>query len=158
MIKQYTVVTLSKNRSRPVTIVQFQTKVGASVDRSTGLGRPVDRSRSTEMNFPNRTINSVRILVPTFYKAFSPLYLIRQLISEQYMVELTSPPGRYTLTSYLADLVNTLILLWYTPDNNTNPSWFSPILTWKVLLPPFIYEHYDLTLFPLCNTTLTWLW
>ena len=148
MIKQYTVVTLSTNRSRPVTIVQFQTKVGA----------PVDRSRSTEMNCPDRTLNSVRILVPTSYKASSPLYLIRQLISEQYMVELTSPPGRYTLTSYLADFVNTLILLWYTLDNNTNPSWFSPILTWKVLLPPFIYEHYDLTLFPLCNTTLTWLW
>ena len=40
IIKQYTVVTLSTNRSRPVTIVQFQTKVGAPVDRSTGLGRP----------------------------------------------------------------------------------------------------------------------
>ena len=38
--KQYTVVTLSTNRSRPVTIVQFQTKVGAPGDRSTGLGRP----------------------------------------------------------------------------------------------------------------------
>ena len=25
------------------------------------------------------------------------------------MVELTSPPGQYTLTSYLADFVNTLI-------------------------------------------------
>ena len=32
--KQYTVVTLSTNRSQPVTIVQFQTKVGAPVDRS----------------------------------------------------------------------------------------------------------------------------
>ena len=33
IIKQYTVVTLSTNRSQPVTIVQFQTKVGAPVDR-----------------------------------------------------------------------------------------------------------------------------
>ena len=46
IIKQYTVVTLSTNRSRPTTIeqihtfVQFQTKVGAPVDQSTGLGRP----------------------------------------------------------------------------------------------------------------------
>ena len=40
IIKQYTVVTLSTNRSRPVTIAQFQTKVGAPVDRWTGLGRP----------------------------------------------------------------------------------------------------------------------
>ena len=63
MIKQYTVVTLSTNRSRPVTIVQFQTKVEASVDWS----------RSTEMNFLNRTLKSVRILVPTFYKAFKPV-------------------------------------------------------------------------------------
>ena len=29
------------------------------------------------------------------------------------MVELTSPPGLYTLTSYLADFVNTLILTVY---------------------------------------------
>ena len=40
IIKQYTVLTLSTNRSRPVTIVQFQTKVGVPVDRWTGLGRP----------------------------------------------------------------------------------------------------------------------
>ena len=34
MNKHYTVVTLSTNRSRPVTIEQFHTKVGAPVDRS----------------------------------------------------------------------------------------------------------------------------
>ena len=38
------------------------------------------------MSCPNRTLNSVRILVPTFYRASSPLYLTLQLISEQYMV------------------------------------------------------------------------
>ena len=32
------------------------------------------------MNCPDRTLNSVRILVPTFYKDSSPLYLMRQLI------------------------------------------------------------------------------
>ena len=85
-------MTHSTNRSRPVTIEQFHTKVGAPVDR---------------------TLNSVRILVP----ASSPLYLTLQLILEQLMVELHSPPGRYTLILYLADYVNTLILLLYTLDN-----------------------------------------
>ena len=46
-----------------------------------------------------------------FRRASSPLSLTLQLILEQYMVELHSPPGRYTLIWYLADYVNTLILL-----------------------------------------------
>ena len=73
------------------------------------------------------------------------------------MVELHSPPGRYTLIWYLAEYVNTLILLWLILDNNTNPFWFSHIYTWKVLLPHFIHYHHDPTLSSLCNKTFTWL-
>ena len=58
-------MTHSTNRSRPVTIEQFYTKVGASVDR---------------------TLNSVRILVLTFYKASSPLYLIVRAVRAAYIV------------------------------------------------------------------------
>ena len=39
--------------------------------------------------------------------ASSPLTIIPQLISEQYMVELHSLPGRYTMFRHLADYVNT---------------------------------------------------
>ena len=91
MIKQDTVVTSSTNRSRPVNIEQIYTKVG-------GAGRPV-------------SVDQVELPQP--YSQFSPDsssdFLTLQLISEQYMVELHSPPGRYTLTSYLADYVNTII-------------------------------------------------
>ena len=61
--------------------------------------------------------------------ASSPLTIILQLISEQYMVELHSLPGRYTIFWYLADYVNTLSPIWFTLDNNTNPSGFSHIYT-----------------------------
>ena len=54
---------------------------------------------------------SVRIVVPTFRRTSSPLSLTLQLILEQYLVELHSPPGRYTLLWYIAEYVNTLILL-----------------------------------------------
>ena len=74
------------------------------------------------------------------------------------MVELHSPPGRYTLIIwYLAEYVNTLILLWFILEYNTNPFWFSHIYTWKVLLPHFIHYHHDPTLSSLCNKTFTWL-
>ena len=73
------------------------------------------------------------------------------------MVELHSPPGRYSLILYLADYVNTLNLLWFILDNNTNPSGFSHIYTWNVLLSPFIHYHHDPTLSSLCNKTFTWL-
>ena len=56
--------------------------------------------------------------------ASSTLTLILQLISEQYMVELHSSPGRDTIFRYLADYANTLSPIWYTLDNNTNPSRF----------------------------------
>ena len=106
---------------------------------------------------PNRTLISVRIVVPTFRRASSPLSLTLQLILEQYMVELHSPPGRYTLIWYLAEYVNTLILLWFILNNNTNPFWFSHIYTWKVLLPHLVHYHHDPTLSSLCNKTFTWL-
>ena len=87
--------------------------------------------------------------------ASSPLTIILQLISEQYMVELHSPPGRYTIFWYLADYVNTLSPIWFTLDNNTNPSGFSHIYTRKVLLPHIIHYHRDPTYSSLCNYTFT---
>ena len=89
--------------------------------------------------------------------ASSPLTIILQLISEEYMVELHSPPGRYTIILYLADYVNTLNPIWFTLDNNTNPSGFSHIYTRKVLLPHIIHYHHDPTYSSLCIKTFTWL-
>ena len=110
------------------------------------------------MSYPNCTLISVRIIVPTLSRASSPIYLTLQLISEQYMVELHSPPGRYTILWYLAEYVNTLILLWVILEYNTNPFWFSHIIyTRKVLLPHIIHYHRDPTLSSLCNKTFTWL-
>ena len=59
-------------------------------------------------NHPDHTLPSVRIIVPSSRMASGPLTIILQLISEQYMIELHSPPGRYTIFRYLADYVNTL--------------------------------------------------
>ena len=87
--------------------------------------------------------------------ASSPLTIILQLISEQCMVELHSPPGRDTIFRYLADYVNTLSPIWYTLDNNTNPSGFLHIYTRKVLLPHNKHYHRDPTYSSLCNKTLT---
>ena len=87
--------------------------------------------------------------------ASSPLTIILQLISEQYMVELHSPPGWYTIILYLADYVNTLNPIWLTLDNNTNPSGFSHIYTRKVLLPHIIHYHHDPTYSSLCIKTFT---
>ena len=59
-------------------------------------------------NPPDRTLPSVRIIVPSSRMTSSSLTIILQLISEQYMVELHSLLGRYTILGYLADYVNTL--------------------------------------------------
>ena len=70
-----------------------------------GSGRPASVDW---FDLPDRTLISVRIIVPSFRMASSPLTIILQLISEHFMVELHSPPGRYTIILYLADYVNTL--------------------------------------------------
>ena len=57
---------------------------------------------------PGRSLPTIRIIVPSSRMASSPLTIIPQLISEQYMVEIHSLPGRYTIFTYLADYVNTL--------------------------------------------------
>ena len=100
---------------------------------------------------PDRTLPSVPIIVPSSRMTSSPLTIILQLISEQYMVELHSLPGRYTIFRYLADYVNTLSPIWYTLDNNTNPSGSSHIYTRKVLLPHIKHYHRDSIYFSLCN-------
>ena len=89
--------------------------------------------------------------------ASSSLTIIPQLITEQYMVELHSPPGRYTIILYLADYVNTLNPILFKLDNNTNPSGFSHIYIRKVLLPHIIHYHHDPTYSSLCIKTFTWL-
>ena len=71
------------------------------------------------------------------------------------MVELHSPPGRYMIFLYLADYVNTLNPIWFTLDNNTNPSGFSHIYTRKVLLSHIIHNHHDPTYSSLCIKTFT---
>ena len=102
-------------------------------------------------SYPDRTLPSVRIIVPSSRMASSLLTITPQLISEQYMVELHSLPGRDTIFGYLADYVNTLSPIWYTLDNNTNPSGFLHIYTRNVLLPHI--KHYDRypTYSSLCN-------
>ena len=98
MLYKYTVVYYNINRSRPVTLLQIHTIIGA----------PVDRRRQTGTISPDRTLPSVRIIGPSSRMASSPLTIILQLISEQYMVELHSLSGRYTIFRCLADYVNTL--------------------------------------------------
>ena len=107
------------------------------------------KSWGAGMICPNRTLISVRIIVPTLRRASSPISLTLQLILEQYMVELHSPPGRYTIIWYLAEYVNTLMLLWFILEYNTNPFWFSHIYTRKVLLPHIIHYHHD-PIYPRC--------
>ena len=59
-------------------------------------------------SYPDRTLPTALIIVPSSRMASSPLTIIPQSISEQYMVELHSLPGRDTIFWYLADYVNTL--------------------------------------------------
>ena len=52
-------------------------------------------------------------------------------------------------------VTNTLSPIWFTLDNNTNPSRFSHIYTRNVLLPHIIHYHRDPTYSSLCNKTFT---
>ena len=70
MIRNNTVYYYNTNRSRPVTVRCI----------NTGVGAPVDRRRLTGMICPNRTLISVRIIVPFFHMASSPLSISHQLI------------------------------------------------------------------------------
>ena len=83
MIINNTVSYYNTNRSRPVTVQCI----------NTGVGAPVDRRRSTGMMRPNRTLNSVRIIVPFFRMASSPVTTSPQLILDIYIVKLHWPPG-----------------------------------------------------------------
>ena len=76
MIRNNTVSYYNTNRSRPVTIQCI----------NTGVGTPVDRRRSTGMICPNRTLNSVRIIVPFLRMASSPVTISHQLILDIYIV------------------------------------------------------------------------
>ena len=64
MIRNNTVSYYNTNRSRPVTVRCIYSRVGA----------PVDRRRLTGLTCPNRTLISVRIIVPFLRKM--PLYLL----------------------------------------------------------------------------------
>ena len=76
IIRNNTVPYYNTNRSRSVTVQYTNTEVGA----------PVDRRRSTGMICPNRTLISVRIIVPFFRMASSPVSILLQLILELYMI------------------------------------------------------------------------
>ena len=62
MIRNNTVSYYNTNRSRPVTVRCI----------NTGVGAPVDRRLLTGIICPNRTLISVRIIVPFFRMASSP--------------------------------------------------------------------------------------
>ena len=64
------------NRSRPVTVQCI----------NTGVGAPVNRDRLTGMICPNRTLNSVRIIVPFLRMASSPVTISHQLILDIYIL------------------------------------------------------------------------
>ena len=121
--------------------------------------KPIQKSSKRVWVFRNTGANAfAKKQMRLAYEDKRDLYCIMlQLISEQYMVELHSPPGRYTIILYLADYVNTLNPIWFTLDNNTNPSGFSHIYTRKVLLSHIIHYHHDPTYSSLCIETFTWL-
>ena len=66
MIRNNTVSYYNTNRLRPVTVQCIYT----------GVGAPVDRRWLTGMLCPNHTLNSVRIIVPFFCKASSPITIL----------------------------------------------------------------------------------
>ena len=70
MIRNNTVTDYDINRSRPVTVLCLYSKVGA----------PVDQRRLTGLICPNRTLILVRIIVPFFRMASSPVTISHQLI------------------------------------------------------------------------------
>ena len=76
IIRINTVPYNNTNRSRPVTVQYINTEVGA----------PVDRRRSTGMICHNRTLISVRIIVPFFCMVSSLVSILLQLILELYMI------------------------------------------------------------------------
>ena len=76
MIRNNTVNYYNTNRSRPVTVQCI----------NTGVGAPVDRGRLTGMICPNRTLNSIRIIVPFLRMASSPVTISHQLILDIYIV------------------------------------------------------------------------
>ena len=76
MIRNNTVSYYNTNRSRLVTVQCI----------NTGVGAPVDRGRLTEMNRPNPTLNSVRIIVRFLCMASSPVTISHQLILDIYIV------------------------------------------------------------------------
>ena len=76
MIINNTVPYYNTNRSQPVTVPYINTEVGD----------PVDRRQSTGMICPNCTLISVRIIVPFFRMASSPVSISLQLILELYMI------------------------------------------------------------------------
>ena len=85
MIRNNTVSYYNTNRSRPVTVLCIHT----------GIGTEVDRRRSTGMICPNRTLNSVRIIVSFFRMASSPVTISHQLILDIYIL--------YNYTCHLGD-------------------------------------------------------
>ena len=76
MIRNNTVSYYNTNRSRPVTVRCI----------NTGIGAPVDRRRLTGMICPNRTLISVRIIVPFLRMASSLVTISHQLILAIYIV------------------------------------------------------------------------
>ena len=76
MIRNNTVSYYNTNRSRPVTVRCI----------NTGVGAPVDWRRLTGMICPNRTLISVRIIVPFLRMASSLVTISHQLILAIYIV------------------------------------------------------------------------
>ena len=83
IIRNNTVSYYNTNRSQTVTVRCINTEVGA----------PVDRRRLTGMICPNRTLISVRIIVPFFRMASSPVTILPQLILNIYMAGRMLNPG-----------------------------------------------------------------
>ena len=142
MTRNNTVSYYNINRSRPVTVQCIYT----------GAGAPVDRRR---LICPNRTLNSVRIIVPFLRMASSPVTISHQLILYIYIwFNYTCHLGGTLQTRTYLMIWTHWNLLWFILDNNPKRSGFSHIYTWKVLLPPFIQYHHDPTLFSLCYKTI----
>ena len=99
--------------SSPLTIIpqliseQYMVELHSPPGRYTMFSHLADYVNTHE-SYSDRTLPLVRIIVPSSRMASSLLTITPQLISEQYMIELHSLPGRDTIFGYLADYVNTL--------------------------------------------------